>query len=85
MDNYGEFTVNIVRLNQELEIALGVWVDETGFTYQSINDNPASFAKAMWGLFDQSKQGYEAMQQNYRPEDIESRLGNLNSKLAALV
>lgn len=84
MEQYGEFLTNIDRMERALGAASAVWTDDVGRAYMSVNDNINAFTQNMWTLFARSKQGYEAVKQNYRPSEIDGALGQLYSELAAL-
>ncbi len=81
---YGEFYNVITGMNDNIAVAHQMWDDPIGDSFLGINDNVNMFAQAIWGLFSQNKQGYDAVKQNVDSARVDSQIASLQAELNSL-
>lgn len=84
MEQYGEFTENINRLESDLATVRAVWKDQTAITYDAINENMKVFVSQITAHLENSVAGYNAVKQNYNESQFEDELNRLEAKVAAV-
>lgn len=84
MDHYGEFVEIINRLENNLSEVRMVWNDQTGDTYDHINENMELFAARIWTRYDNSCTGYNAVKTNYSESEFDDTLNQVRHKAAAV-
>ncbi len=84
MEQYGEFTQVINRLEDSLREVRTVWTDQTAITYDCINENMQNFAMQMWTCYTNCEEGYNAEKANYNQAEFDGIVNQLASKAAAV-
>lgn len=84
MENYGDFTEDINKLESDLATVRAVWVDQTALTFDVINDNMKIFVTQITSYFDNSVAGHRAVKENYNESQFEGELNRLDAKVAAV-
>ena len=84
MNQYGDFTETIHRLNNDLSDVRAVWNDQTAQTYDQVNENMEHFAFQIWNYHNNSLSGYAAVKANYDEAEFEETLHQLNAKIASV-
>lgn len=81
MEQYGEFSESINRLESDLSVVRCVWTDQTAQTYDRINENIEAFTMQIWACYCNSVSGYEIVKANYNEATFDDELNQLNSKI----
>lgn len=81
MEQYGEFSESINRLESNLSEVRCVWADQTAQTYDHINENMEAFTMQIWAYYCNSVSGYEAVKANYNEAEFDDELNQLNSRI----
>ena len=84
MEQFGDFTETINRLNNDLSDVRKVWFDQTAVTYDLINENMAHFANQIWNNYNSSLLGYNAVKANYNESEFDDTINQINSKIASV-
>lgn len=84
MEQYGEFTENINRLEGNHTKVRSVWKDQTADTYDTINDNMKSFTLQVKNHSDNSLRGYNMVKANYNEAQFDDELNHLSAQMAAV-
>lgn len=84
MEQYGEFTEAINRLESGLSEVRMVWVDQTALTYDHINENMKHFATQIWNRHNNSVAGHNGVKANYDEIEFDRELNQLNYKIATV-
>ena len=84
MDQYGDFTGNINRLNSDLKNVRTVWNDQTAIPYDHMNENMEHFAFQIWAYHNDCLSGYNAVKANYNELIFDETINKLISKIAAV-
>lgn len=84
MNQYGNFTETISRLNGDLNDVRTVWMDQTALTYDHLNENMERFAIQIWNYYNNSLAGYNAVKANYNESEFDDTINQLNSKIASV-
>ena len=84
MEQYGDFTEVINRLEGGLSEVRTVWADQTALTYDHINENMQHFAAQIWNYYNNSVAGHNAVKANYNEAEFDNTLNQLNSKIDAV-
>lgn len=81
MEQYGEFSDSINRLESNLSEVRCVWADQTAQTYDHINENMEVFTMQIWTHFCNSVSGKELVIKYYNEAEYDDELNQLNSKI----
>lgn len=81
MEQYGEFSASVSRLESNLVEVRGVWSDQTAQTYDQINENMEALAEGIWAHYFQSVSEYDLVRANYNEAEIDSELNILSAKI----
>lgn len=84
MEQYGDFTEVINRLESSLLEVRLVWTDQTAKTYDAINENMQHFALHIWNNYNNAVAGKNMVRSNYNEDDFEQVFNNLNTKIEAV-
>ena len=84
MEQYGDFTESIRRLDASLQEVGTSWTDKTAQSYGQINENMKHFALEIWNAHSESVEGYNAVKANYDEAEFDDRLHQLNFKIASV-
>jgi hypothetical protein len=84
MNQYGDFTGTINRLNSDLGDVRTVWFDQTALTYDHVNENMEDFAIQIWMYYNNSLAGYNAVKANYNESEFDDTINQLNAKIASV-
>ncbi len=84
MDQYGDFTEAINRLESSLTDVRTVWADQTALTYDCINENMQHFAMQIWIHRNNAVTGYNAVKANYNEAEFDNTVNKLNSKVSSV-
>lgn len=74
MERENKFANCIHNLENSLSEVRTVWMDQTAFTYDAINDNMKSFTDKIWLTFCESTASYNDMKKAYNEEEEENIL-----------
>ena len=84
MEQYGDFTEIINRLESSLGEVRTVWADQTALTYDHINENMQHFATQIWNYHNNSVAGHNAVKANYNEAEFDNTVNQINSKIATV-
>ena len=84
MEQLGEFTENINRLESNWASVRSVWTDQTALTYNDMHENMKGFAAQIHAYSENSVAGYNAVKANYNESEFDRELNDLGSKVAAI-
>lgn len=84
MNQYGDFTETINRLNSDLRDVRTVWFDQTALTYDHVNENMEHFVIQIWTYYNNSFAGYNAVKANYNESEFDDTINQLNAKIASV-
>ena len=84
MEEYGDFTGVINRLESSLNDVRTVWTDQTAVTYDAINDNMKHFSREIWNYYNNSVAGYNMVKANYNEAEFQNTVNQLSAKVAAV-
>ncbi len=84
MEQYGDFTNVINRLECSLNEVRAVWADQTALTYEHINENMQHFAAQIWNYYNNSVTGHNAVKTNYNEAEFDNEINQLNSRIDAV-
>lgn len=84
MNQYGDFTEIINRLNGDLSDVRMVWLDQTATTYDHMNENMEHFAIQIWAYYNNSLAGHNAVKSNYNESEVDDMINQLNAKIASV-
>ena len=84
MNQYGDFTETINRLNSDLGDVRTIWFDQTALTYDHVNENMEHFAIQIWMYYNNSLAGYNAVKANYNESEFDDTINQLNAKIASV-
>lgn len=84
MEKFGEFTENIVSLEDSMETVMSVWNDQTALTYIALNENVKQFAMQITLHHENIVDGYNMLKANYKESEIENELNILAAKVEAV-
>lgn len=83
-EQYGEFSKNIIALDNALEQVRIFWTDETAKSYDALNENVKLCIQKIWALFSDSKSGAEAVKKNYNSDEVDKELARLGLQIDRL-
>ena len=81
MEQYGEFSEIINRLESNLGETRTVWTDQTAQTYDHINENMQFFTVQIWQHYCNSVKGRDLVKANYDESEFGDELNQINSKI----
>lgn len=84
MEQYGDFTEAITRLESGLSEVRTLWTDQVAMTYDNINENMQHFAIKIQNCYNNSVVGHNAVKANYNEAEFDSTINQLNSKIDAV-
>lgn len=84
MEQYGDFTATINRLESHLNEVRTVWADQTALTYDHINENMQHFATQIWNHHNNSVSGHDMVKANYNEAEFDDTVNQLNFKANAV-